>query len=122
MNKEIGEQWVKDLLSGEFAQTTGALRSEEGFCCYGVLAERAVEAGVLVRTERNAGNYLYCSATDISDQSYGVLPIAAWQWAGLNGQNPVMSDGAYLTELNDDRVSFEEIAARIKEDLLEDSE
>ncbi len=39
MNKELKDKWVAALRSGKYSQTTGRLRSEEGFCCLGVLCD-----------------------------------------------------------------------------------
>lgn len=37
MNEQLKKQWVEALRSGEFSQTTGRLRDNEGYCCLGVL-------------------------------------------------------------------------------------
>jgi hypothetical protein len=39
MNPELKTKWVKALRSGKFAQVEGYLKTENGFCCLGVLAE-----------------------------------------------------------------------------------
>lgn len=53
MDRQLAEQWYKDLLSGEYKQTSGALHRypdgvytpdsgrPEGYCCLGVLCESA---------------------------------------------------------------------------------
>lgn len=40
LSKEQIRQWIIDLRSGEFVQTTRSLRDSDGFCCLGVLASR----------------------------------------------------------------------------------
>ena len=53
MNKEVKQQWVAALRSGEYKQGKNALRRQyEGedaeFCCLGVLCDLAVKAGFSV--------------------------------------------------------------------------
>jgi hypothetical protein len=117
MNKEIGEQWVRDLRSGEFQQTTKVLKNGEGYCCYGVLAEQAVAAGILVREQNENGGWMYYDPADPSDLASGILPYAAWKWAGLENSNPLLPSGDLLTELNDDWTSFDTIADLIDQYL-----
>lgn len=39
MDKALKKKWVKALRSGDYEQTTCALRVGDGFCCLGVLAD-----------------------------------------------------------------------------------
>jgi hypothetical protein len=39
MNQDIKRQWVTALRSGEYAQTRGNLRDQNGFCALGVLCD-----------------------------------------------------------------------------------
>lgn len=39
MNKALKRRWVKALRSGDYPQTQGALKTDAGFCCLGVLCE-----------------------------------------------------------------------------------
>lgn len=41
MNKELKAKWVAALHSGDYEQAKGALRTETGFCCLGILCEVA---------------------------------------------------------------------------------
>jgi hypothetical protein len=43
VNKQLRDEWVKALRSGEYQQGRGGLRSEDKYCCLGVLC--AVRAG-----------------------------------------------------------------------------
>lgn len=47
MNREIAIEWVSELRSGKYQQTTGYLQNENGFCCLGVLCDMAVAADVI---------------------------------------------------------------------------
>jgi hypothetical protein len=37
--ENIKKRWVEALRSGNYKQTTGALRKDDGFCCLGVLCD-----------------------------------------------------------------------------------
>jgi hypothetical protein len=37
MNKQLRDEWVKALRSGEYAKGTGQLRKADRYCCLGVL-------------------------------------------------------------------------------------
>ena len=39
MDKKLKKKWVKALRSGQYQQTHGQLRTEEGYCCLGVLCD-----------------------------------------------------------------------------------
>lgn len=41
MDPAVKARWVEALRSGKYTQTTGTLRSRDGHCCIGVLAEVA---------------------------------------------------------------------------------
>jgi hypothetical protein len=38
-DQELKAKWVEALRSGEYRQTTGHLKTENGYCCLGVLAD-----------------------------------------------------------------------------------
>lgn len=99
MNKEIARKWVDALRSGEYKQTRGRLRSGDRFCCLGVLCE-------INGTRWNAAKgWLALDADDIYDKAE--LPVGDFK------DRP--STGRYAT-LNDDGVSFAEIASQIEKD------
>lgn len=77
MDQAIKDQWVKDLRSGEFQQGKGALESEEGFCCLGILCFRAAEAGITERRAPTIGSAQWYGETQT------VLPTEVMRWAGL---------------------------------------
>ncbi len=50
MNKEIRDEWISRLRSGEYVQTRGTLRGTEvGHCCIGVLCE--------ILSDKNLGDW-----------------------------------------------------------------
>jgi hypothetical protein len=103
--KDIARRWVKALRSGDYKKSTGFLRkagkTQDGFCCLGVLCDLAVKAKVLDKPTavEPGGEYSYAGET-------GTLPKAVQNWAGLVSRVGagalVKNDIRYdLTELND---------------------
>jgi hypothetical protein len=114
MDATIKAQWVAALRSGEYEQGTGYLNSDDKkFCCLGVLCELAAEAGIVrkqIPTE--IGPIGYGSET-------GTLPATVKDWSGLRdgvGAFDVQIEAtgeyfyAWLTTLNDDGMTFDQIA------------
>lgn len=87
MNPERKTEWLAALRSGEYHQTTGALRTEgsyetddhEGHCCLGVLCDlyaRDTGADWSKGTGTCGGKYSIHNA-------YDILPREVVEWAGL---------------------------------------
>jgi hypothetical protein len=90
------KKWVKALRSGKFAQQRdGYLRTGNGMCCLGVLADIA---GCSWDSKHRADG----------DRHYA--PLAAVGFVGLTKRTGQMADGRVLAELNDCGKSFAEIA------------
>lgn len=101
MKKEIMQQWVKALRSGEYTQVDGRLRSLEpdatgqhSYCCLGVLCE-------LHRREHNAdgSDYHYKWDTDCNENGTVTtayadhcdnLPLSVREWAGITAADPMI--------------------------------
>lgn len=117
MNPDVKAQWVAALRSGEYQQTTGALRrptpevGQLAFCCLGVLCDIS-----------GIGQW--------SDAFYagdgGTLPDPVSAWAGIGVTDPVvrLDSGrtTCLSSLNDgtsgnERHTFEQIADLIEAQL-----
>lgn len=126
-HKEIVAEWLKRLRSGTTEQTRGALGINEKRCCLGVLADMAVEAGVIDSpTTKKQSLYSEETQRDVEveallyDGETGYLPASVARWAGMKGTkgsfNPVSSP-YYATDLascNDRKCTFPQIA-----DLIE---
>jgi hypothetical protein len=116
MDVVIKAQWVADLRSGEFEQSTGKLESPDGFCCLGVLCHQAAEAGIVERRVGRSGAISYGS-------SFTKLTEVVQGWAGIaDGRGHYVreddTDG-WLTEDNDSlEHSFAEIAETIEKYFL----
>jgi hypothetical protein len=123
MNPKIREQWCAALRSGEYEQTKGALRryrpggKPAGYCCLGVLTDLYVKAGnPETYYTGDAGDYI--GRDDDSVWNTGVLSDPVTEWAGLSSDNPRLRTknglcGLSAAELNDEGVTFAEIADRI---------
>lgn len=113
MHKEIADKLSAALTSGEYGQAKLTLRAADDYCCLGVLCD------------------LYRKEVDPTAEWYGsvflgeanVLPREVQEWAGMRSDIGIFDriDGGtgYATEclsvLNDNGMSFNEIAGVIQE-------
>ena len=83
MKKDIKDEWVRRLRSGDYEQGQGYLRFGDKYCCLGVLCDMAVEAGVIEETHGPSEKFsLFVFQTQM-------LPISVAKWAGLMGTRAV---------------------------------
>ena len=134
MNPQVKEKWLTALRSGKYKQTRKILRGNEGFCCLGVLCDIYSKETdnpweTRVWTDCNYG-YEYVNV-DESEASkcdflyfYGeeeYLPQTVVEWAELKNNNPDVVDSddttISISRLNDNGVSFQEIADIIEKHL-----
>jgi hypothetical protein len=114
VKKEVADKWADALESGNFKQTSGALRrggSDEGFCCLGVLCELAIEDGVKIPVtyDDELQKYLY-------NDNFGYPPAEVVSWAGLyRFDGSFKNETGHLDQMNDAGVSFADIAKAIRE-------
>ena len=139
MKPSIKEMWVNALLSGDYSQTTGVLRSNDGYCCLGVLCDLYSQE---VNRNWQGKRYTFSDAVDITeteaeefnfdsffyDDEMEHLPQAVVEWACLDNTNPSVQveyttdEGVYveyveLSQLNDTGYDFKQIANYIQESL-----
>lgn len=111
MKKYIKERWLTALRSGKYPQGKGWLNQDGKFCCLGVLAEIAVEDGV-VQPDPDRGVVRYRSRDGIIAHSF--LSPALMEWSGIaddEGEFLNEQDNyEQLTTLNDRGMSFNDIA------------
>lgn len=134
MKSEIKPLWVAALLSDEYKQGKRVLhnKSQNTYCCLGVLCDLAVKAGVEIEVDSSSlvvdpnaiGGDIDNRLEDVAvyDGSYTTLPYSVQQWAGVTEVGDIRApDSDYpttaLTILNDQGKSFVEIAALIEEAL-----
>jgi hypothetical protein len=116
MNQEIKAEWVKALRSGEYEQTRGYLRHDDGYCCLGVLCDLAVKAGVIPAPIPAAkpGAWLYGPE---EDRCWGMPPSAVYAWVEM--EDSIFGDDPFddLAGANDNGSPFTQIADMIEERL-----
>lgn len=115
MNTQIKQQWVTALRSGEYTQARRNLKTEQGFCCLGVLCDLyAEETGTKWEVHTTEDDEPFTHYTFDNYSSY--LPEFVEKWAGLAMPNPHVGESS-LAQLNDSGSTFEEIAQLIDENL-----
>lgn len=139
IDPQVKQKWVDALRSGEYQQATGKLKSQEGFCCLGVLcdlyAKEHEDAGWEYRgTDRPSDPTDYWYFEDQSEKVSLCLPVSVAQWAGIEDYDGTVHvkvlDEDYCDEdeedvycevdvidLNDNGDSFKRIADLIEESL-----
>jgi hypothetical protein len=116
MKPEIKTRWIAKLLSGEFQQGRGTLRSSDNkFCCLGVLCELAVENGIIPKPTLNESSSQFEYGASFAT---GLPPYEVVIWAQLGERNPsTKSTGHSFAFQNDHGSSFADIAKMIEETL-----
>lgn len=117
MNKEVIEEWICALESGEYKQGREALRLKgDNFCCLGVLCDLHAKSHegswVVFEEDEDADtdtdtSYTYKGRTDY-------LPEIVQLWAGITKTGP---HGLDVSKLNDSGFSFAEIAVELRKCL-----
>ena len=115
MNSEIKEKWLNALRSEEYQQTQGNLKTDDGYCCLGVLCD-IYSQEMNVPWERDYSRSYYYM------QGEGeVLPYRVQQWAGLENICPEVIDEYYVNQslvtLNDNGMDFLTISNLIEKYL-----
>ncbi len=119
------EKWIKALRSGDFQQCRGALKTNKGYCCLGVLCELYLNDHPKAFWKK-ATNFVipesfrfHVSKEAGMNAAIGTLPNEVVEWAGLSPGDPLVTTKLGkkmpLTSLNDGGVSFSEIATLIEE-------
>jgi hypothetical protein len=110
MNPEIKEKWINALRSEEYQQTQDNLKTDEGYCCLGVLCDIYAKENN-VDWEKDFDEYTMFGYVR-------KLPHHVVKWAGLNSQSPEVKDDngnyVFLINLNDTGSTFREIAGLIE--------
>ena len=126
MKPEIAELWATELETGRHEQTKEVLNDGTGKCCLGVLCELAIQAGVPIGVYEVWHEFRDGSASMVKayDTESTIPPMEVLKWAGfqlernLNQANGTFTydtgDRANLAFLNDNGMTFTEIAAVIR--------
>ena len=116
--------WVEELRSGRYRQGTGRLRDTDNkFCCLGVACDlffRTTGKGRWV-PQLETSSFTFMVDDNGSDVA---LPKGVRDWLGLASASGGMKQRIHngvtrqsLTNINDDGVSFDEIANIIESDI-----
>lgn len=127
--KERMREWIRRLRSGEYRQGLFKLHvidtnGNHKYCCLGVACEIAAEAGIVTPFVLDTNTLdqeiiAYRKGHYFHDTG---LPTFVADWFGLPDDD-VIVEGAPLTLLNDNGVSFNEIANILERNYLpEDSQ
>lgn len=118
MNPEVKQKWVEALLSGEYKQGTGRLRTKtittvpfdprDLYCCLGVLCDIYRKETNEVWEEKKDHNQC-CSVFLFMGERHG-LPEEVSRWSGLTDR-----DQAKLISANDNGHPFPAIARLIEQ-------
>jgi hypothetical protein len=116
MDPKWKKRWVKALRSGKYKQDVGQLKSNQGFCCLGVLCD------VVTKTKDGGGTWDSTNSFNFKNTSgHGCIPRALVDFVGLVDTNPEVASGGKKRDLatwNDDhRFTFEQIANIIEREL-----
>lgn len=119
MKPKIKQKWIAALESDEYKQTKRYLKTEEGFCCLGVLTDLYLqEIGDIWTPEVLDENVFYTY-----DECGYQLPNDVVEWAGLVHDDPTVEINGITTQLsslNDDGVDFKEISKLINSSMTQE--
>ncbi len=122
MNQEIKTKWVAALRSGEYEQGIGKLRSNNSYCCLGVLCD-------LYHKETGIGEWVPDTGRDDSKRlmflDHGeALPEEVIAWAGLPEEDAMIPIRVHpdkcprtLSSYNDSGTTFVAVADLIDKHL-----
>ena len=124
MNPRVKDMWLTALRSGEYKQGKHQLRTDNKFCCLGVLCDLYAKTmntmdWVEERRENENRELMYSFAGSGDVDSY-VLPATVANWAELPDSNPriqVSWGKTNLADENDGGADFTHIATLIEEQL-----
>jgi len=113
MKEHVKNLWVEALNSGKYKQSKNHLKTDDGYCCLGVLCD------VYAKNQKKKG---FSSETNLSNayafpdgksDKTKVLSDRVVKWSGMNSTEGAVVDISYgktlLSILNDDGQSFDEI-------------
>jgi len=118
MKTEIKDKWVKALRSGEYTQGRGTLRKNDKFCCLGVLCDLYMKEDTNSSWRTKFKDDVEETFNFISgkESKSDTLPNEVVEWCDLDHTNPDTKKGA-IAKLNDDGISFEELADIIENEF-----
>lgn len=131
MKEHIKDIWVEALRSGKYNQGKGFLKTDNGFCCLGVLCDIYAKTQKKRGFQRSHADPSVFQITGVGGNTYGhrriltkIPPDHIYKWAGMSPYiktlyNVKIGNNLHritsLAELNDSgKYSFDEIASVIE--------
>lgn len=123
MNQEFKKEWIEALESNKYEQGDSQLKTSSGkFCCLGVACDLLVKKGVVEEYIHNDTSY-YKMPDEVSGD-YEVLSKGIAEYLGIERNPDIKVEDEYygpdyvdIATLNDEGMTFPEIAKLIKEQL-----
>jgi hypothetical protein len=137
IRREIYEEWLKRLRSGDYQKGVSYLRVGDKYCCWGVLCEIAVEADIVTKVlasnfDSGYQNGIYAyqevnlyDGSGVNESVRAPLEVVGYWMGALGSPDETPGDRPFwravrdLTNLNDTGVSFMQIANVIESYLWE---
>jgi len=127
MDSSLKQKWVRALRSGKYFQASGALRTEDGYCCLGVLCDVYDSSNWTLATDEYLGDesiewHYATHKRGSTNFMKDVLPDAVMEAADLDLHNPEVPYGidgtkTSLAVINDSGATFKQIADLIETHL-----
>lgn len=106
--EEVVQRWVAALRSGEYSQSYAHLRTSAGFCCLGVLCDlNHKDGGAPWGESDDTGSTEYRGSTEMLNHDMKEF---------IRGERTVIF--VHYAELNDNGMTFTELADKIEKELL----
>jgi len=127
MDSSLKQKWVRALRSGKYIQTSGALRTEDGYCCLGVLCDVYDSENWTLAPHEELGHeseewHYQTKSRGYTNVMKDVLPDQVVEAADLDLHNPEVPYGidgtrTSLAVINDSGATFKQIADLIETHL-----
>lgn len=104
------KQWAEALESGEYPQSAGRLRTETGYCCWGVLCELSGEGEWMPYSDSDSNDYAFV----FRGEQFSAMP--PMDLTPFPAHQSFAREGAIrpLDSWNDKGLSFVEIAKMLR--------
>lgn len=110
---DLIDRWIAALESGAYPKTIGLLRTDQGYCCLGVLHELIHGKDVWTESAPRAGcDVMVYNSGDLNTE---YIEEQDRDLIGLETCSPNAWEMSELTNLNDNRNTFKDVISYIKE-------
>jgi len=114
MNEKVVQKWTAALRSGAYKQGDGALRTEDNYCCLGVLCDlyskEHDDSGWREDDRDHTGVIPFATPSSSTLTETAQLPVEVMEWVGISDPEGTFGESNSLVLCNDSGASFEAIA------------